>query len=1006
MRLIQNLSIKYKLILAIMSTVVVSLLLVGSGVIIGGQQLSKKSMTEQLMAVSRILADRSTAALSFDDRKAATEILSALDQESTVVLACIYDRSQSLFATYTGDGPQNCPEKPQRDGHQFLSGHFELYQSVMLEGESIGTVYFRATLRELDERLVRSIILVMSIVLLACIVAYLMANKQQATISKPILELADIARQISTRADYSVRAPQGADNEMGTLNRAFNNMLEQIHKREVARDVAEQALKEKENNLAITLNSIGDAVIATDAEGCITRMNPVAEQLTGWSFEEAQGCALKTIFPIIHATTLESIENPIEKVIATGETVYLSNHTTLIARDGTKYQIADSAAPIRNEDAKVIGMVLVFNDITEQYRLRQAAAKSERDMKAVMDNTPAVIYAKDTEGKYIFINRQYEALFHIKHKDIIGRTDHDIFPADFADEFQRNDKAVLAAGHALESEEIAPHEGGPRSYIAIKFPLFNDDNKVYAVCGISTDITERKKQEEQLRRSQKMDALGKLTGGVAHDYNNLLGIISGYAEQLNEHLADEPKLAKYARDIQHAARRGAKLTKKLLAFSHHKAPDEEVLDINALLSEQQLMLEKTLTARIKLVFELADDLWPVCLDSGDLEDTIINMSINAMHAMHAVGELTIQTRNERLNELDAGQVNLDAGDYVLISITDTGSGMDEATKEKIFDPFYSTKGEQGTGLGLSQVYGFIERSGGAIKVYTEPGHGTRFSLYFPRSHHSVTAVHSPTESAVRNLQGSETLLVVDDEQAMAELVYDILTAQGYRVFTAGDGEQALAVLEKENIDLMISDVIMPNLDGYQLATHVQQLYPHIKIQMTSGFADNRHSSMEDDTLHQNILYKPYRSKKLLEHVRNLLDKDRVKVNLAGRTILVVDDEEDFQELFKLILERLGCKTVLSGNGDEAIALYRQSLDSSEPVDAVILDLNLPGGMGGREVAATILAMDPHARIIVASGHTEGPEMTRYQDYGFSGALEKNFDQKDLKQVLEQVLSTG
>jgi len=1004
MRLIKNSSIKYKLLLAIMSTVTVSLLLVGSAVIVGERYLSKKSMAEQLLTVSRILADRSTAALSFDDQKSAMEILSALDQEPTVVLACIYDHTQTLFATYAGNGPKNCSENPQGDGYQFLDNHFELYQSIELEGETIGTVYLRASLHELNERLLRFIMLSISIISIAGIIAYLMANKQQAAISKPIFELADIARQISARADYSVRAPLGENNEIGALNAAFNNMLEQIRKREVAQDVANQALIEKENNLAITLDSIADAVITADAEGCITRMNPVAEQLTGWSFHEAKGCALKTIFPIIHAATHKAIENPIEKVIATGETVYLSNHTTLVARDGTEYQIADSAAPIRNEDSKIIGMVLVFNDITEQYQLRQAAAKIERDMKAVMDNTPAVIYAKDTDGRYIFINRQFEALFQTRRESTIGKTDHDIFPADVADEFQRNDKAVLDAGHALETEETVTHEGGFHSYISTNFPLFDDDNKIYAVCGISTDITERKKQEEQLRRSQKMDALGKLTGGVAHDYNNLLGIILGYAEQLNERLVDEPRLAKYAHDIHHAALRGAKLTNKLLAFSHHKEPDAEHLDINTLLLEQQLMLEKTLTARIKLVFDLADDLWPAFLDGGDLEDTIINMSINAMHAMRETGVLTIRTRNENLSTLDTTLINLDAGDYVLVSITDTGCGMDEATKEKIFDPFYSTKGEKGTGLGLSQVYGFIERSGGAIKVYTEPGNGSSFSLYFPRSFQSVATQRAPAKSQGYNLQGSETLLVVDDEKAMAELAREILTAHGYHVFIANDGEQAISILEKDNIDLLISDVIMPNLDGYQLANHVQQHFPHIKIQLASGFADSRHSNIHDDTLRQNMLHKPYGSKLLLERVRKLLDADSVIVKLAGCTILVVDDEKDLQDLFKLNLERLGCKTVLSGNGDDAIAIYRQLLESSEPVDAVILDLNLPGGKNGKEVADSIRVMDPHARIIVASGHSEGPEMTRYQDYGFNGALEKTFNRGILKQVLEQVLS--
>jgi len=769
------------------------------------------------------------------------------------------------------------------------------------------------------------------------------------------------------------------------------------------RKQTEKSLKEREQNLKVTLNSIADAVIATNVEGNITRMNAVAEQLTGWSFKEAQGQPLKSIFTIINASTRKPVTHPVDKVLTNGEIVSLSNHTTLISKDGTEYQIADSAAPIR-DDEHILGMVLVFNDVTEQYQLRQAASKSERDLQAIMDHSPAIISVKDTYGCFTFVNQQFEKLFNKKRKDIIGKTLYDIYSKDLADEMQGNDKAVLEAGHALESEEVRSLDDGLHTYVSIKFPIFDDTDNIYGVCSISTDITERRRQEEQLRRSQKMDALGKLTGGIAHDYNNLLGIIQGYAEQLNGHLSHEPKLAKYAMDIHHAAERGAKLTKKLLAFSQQKAPDATILDINNLLHEQHLMLEKTLTARIKLVLDLAEDLWPVELDSGDLEDAIVNMSINAQHAMKSGGQLTIRTINEQIREMDAKLLHMQTGDYVKLSITDTGCGMDEATKERIFDPFYTTKGDRGTGLGLSQVYGFVERSGGAIKAYSDPGHGSCFILYFPRNHKTVTKMKTPTIDTVHSLQGNETLLVVDDERAMVELAHDILVTQGYRVLTADDGEQALAVLEKETVELIISDVIMPNVDGYQLAAIVKQRYPDIKLQIVSGFADDRHNNIADDELYKNMLYKPYASKTLLVRVRSLLDEANTKDSLTSRTIMVVDDEEDMRELFKLNLEKLGCKTIPASNGDEAIALFRQSSKSGESIDAIIMDLSFPDGQSGQDIAKDIRAIDPNARMIVASGHTEGQEMTHYQDYGFNGAIEKNFNREKIKRVLTQVLS--
>ncbi|MBL4608746.1 MAG: PAS domain-containing protein, partial [Pseudomonadales bacterium] len=323
------------------------------------------------------------------------------------------------------------------------------------------------------------------------------------------------------------------------------------------------------------------AVIATNSEGCVTRMNPVAEQLTGWPLQEAKGLSVKSIFRIIDASTREPIENPIEKVLSTGETVYLSNHTTLIARDATEYHIADSAAPIRNGGEEIQGMVLIFNDVTEQYRLRQAVRNSQRDLQAIMDNSPTAIYVCDLQGCFTFINQAFETLLESHREDIIGKTLHEVFLKPVADQMQSEDRTVMDAEHVVESEGITFRDDG-RSYVTTKFPMFDDCHRVYAVCSLSVDVTERKHQEEQLRRSQKMDALGKLTGGIAHDYNNMLGVILGYSELLHDRLDHEPQLKEYAQIIQRSAERGATLTQKLLTFTRFKSQASNVQDINEL----------------------------------------------------------------------------------------------------------------------------------------------------------------------------------------------------------------------------------------------------------------------------------------------------------------------------------------------------------------------------------------------------------------------------------------
>ena len=390
-------------------------------------------------------------------------------------------------------------------------------------------------------------------------------------------------------------------------------------------------------------------------------------------------------------------------------------------------------------------------------------------------------------------------------------------------------------------------------------------------------VEERDAKEKQAReillRTQKMESLGKLTGGVAHDYNNILNIISGYAELLNVDLNTDPKLSKYVHAIQHASERGSKLTRKLLDISRKKTTEARKLNINELLREMQQLIEKTLTARIELKLELEENLWDVWLDSSDMEDALINMSINAMHAMEGPGRLTIGTSNQSLNALDAHVLQVDEGDFVVLRITDTGRGMDQATRDRIFEPFYTTKGENGTGLGLSQVYGFIDRSGGAIKVYSEIDKGSSFVIYFPRClQEENEETEQQTEKNEASLYGEESILIVDDETALLDMCSEILRNKGYRIFCASNTEQAIELLAQEKIDLMLSDIVMPGKDGYQLADYVLEKYPHIKIQLVSGFSDNRHQNMTNSELHENIIYKPYNSHDLLSRIRSLLDQ--------------------------------------------------------------------------------------------------------------------------------------
>jgi PAS domain S-box-containing protein len=650
-----------------------------------------------------------------------------------------------------------------------------------------------------------------------------------------------------------------------------------------------------------------------------------------------------------------------------------------------------------------------WRNIADKQHAQQALLLHETEQSEILGTIVDSVITINESGKILTFNKAAELMFGYSSVEIIGKNIKKLMPNSVAEEHDNYIQTYLTTGKSNIIGDTREVEGQrknkkifPMRISIAELPKNNLGQRRFI--GSCQDLTFIKNQEEQLRRSQKMDALGKLTGGIAHDYNNILGIILGYAEQLTEHLTEDTKLSKYALNIQHAAERGSKLTKKLLSFSKNKTHDATIVNINAILHEQSLMVEKTIMSRIKLDYKLDENLWSVKLDIGDLEDAIVNMSINAMHAMPSGGILTFRTSNEQLSVVEATKINLTPGDYVLLSITDTGYGMDSITKEKIFDPFFTTKGEQGTGLGLSQVYGFIERSNGWIKAYSELGHGSRFALYFPRCYQSTTEKSKFIQKEMQNLHGNETILIVDDEQAMLELAQEILIAKGYQVRLANNGIQALSILEKEAIDLVVSDVIMPEMDGYQLAANIQELYPDLKIQMVTGFADDRNKNNFNLNLNK-ILYKPYTSKKLLEKIRNLLDQNNKtkNSNLSGYTIMVMDDEDSMLELFKINLNKLGCDFILASNPLEAISLFNESLNNGKQIDVIILDLSIPGSIGGKELAEELLNIDPKIKMIVSSGHTEALEMTDYKKYGFKAALEKNHNRKILRKTLEQVL---
>ncbi|MBV1916293.1 MAG: PAS domain S-box protein [Pseudomonadales bacterium] len=1047
------------------------------------------------------------------------------------------------------------------------------------------------------------------------------------------------------------RSADISGNKNGLLYTRSNKFIER-KQRNLTSVVEQIALREQ--GLSLMLHSIADAVIVTDTEERIVRMNPVAEDITSCKFKDAEGQFLEKLFSVIDTGTREKMTNPVAEALSTGKTVNLSNHTLVIPKNGQEYQISDSAAPIINEADEIVGVILVFRDVTETFRLQQSIFERNQLLEAVMNNMPALLYIKDIKGRFLNVNRSFEGAFEIKNDDVVGKTDQDLFDKDMADDFQGEDqkvidtgetiswqneaksaeglrkyltikfplydlndeiyavcgmstditdqirllkqleeskknlqaiidhapaviyirdlqghfllanknlsemmqmpleeivgqnsydvmdsdsadqhlqheKIVIESGMAQEFIEQFPQKDGVHHFLSVKYPLFDENNNIYAVGGIGTDITERFKLEQSIRKSeqhmrlyrdqnplafiewnprlevvdwnpaaeklfgyskaealgrtanelilpehlheyidaltevlisqsggessfnenvtragkliycqwqntpitdesgivvgvaslirdmseqqkmeeelkaqeveqhqilnhivdgvitidesgtilsfnhsaetlfgygseevigsninmlmpepdrsqhdsylhsyvetgtakvigfnrvvrgqrknsdtfsmrlsvaelpvsvagrrrfvgscmdvteleqrelqlqqiQKMEALGKLTGGIAHDYNNMLGVILGYVDLLEGKLK-QPDVIRYVKQIQKAGQRGANLTSKLLSFSRKKAIESEVVDINLLLEEERDMLQKTLTPRIELRMDLQDEIWPVWIDKGEFEDALLNLSINAMDAMRGTGKLKLSTANQTLDEAEASELGVSPGDYIAFAIEDSGCGMSAAVSSRVFDPFFSTKGESGTGLGLSQVYGFVQRSNGAIWIDSLPSLGSRFELFFPRYFSDETKYEVIQQFSAKEITGDETILIVDDEPAIRDISRELLTDKGYKVLCVGNGKEALEVLQNTDVDLLISDVIMPGMDGYQLARKVKLQFPHVKIQLVSGFTGDYQPDEMDLNLQQSLLTKPVGSVMLLQRIRWLLDEN-------------------------------------------------------------------------------------------------------------------------------------
>ncbi|MFP2900125.1 PAS domain-containing protein [Corallococcus sp. 4LFB] len=663
---------------------------------------------------------------------------------------------------------------------------------------------------------------------------------------------------------------------------------------------------------------------------------------------------------------------------------------------------------------KALAELKQANETLEQ---RVAQRTRERDRVWNVSQDLLVVESLD-EGKLLSVNPAWTRMLGWTEEELLGRTSQWLErPEDSAR--SRGEVARLAGGNPtlnFESAYRCKHGGYRRiSWTAVPVP---EDGVLYAS---GRDVTEQRQAEDQLRQAQKMEAVGKLTGGVAHDFNNLLQVVGGNLQLLQRDVAGNERGLQRVRSALGAVERGARLSGQLLAFSRRQPLEPRSLSLGRLVQGMDDLLRRALGEDVEVETVISGGLWNTLADPHQLENVILNLAINARDAMRGSGKLTLELSNASLDDHYA-QAHPDvlAGPYVLLAVSDTGGGMTPEVLERAFEPFFTTKQEgRGTGLGLSMVYGFVKQSGGHVQLYSELGHGTTVKVYLPRAFQPEAPVTEVVTGPVEG--GRETILAVEDDADVRATVVELLTELGYRVLRAVDGQSALSILQSGvAVDLLFTDVVMPGpVRSPELARRAKALQPDIEVLFTSGYTENAivHGGRLDPGV--NLLSKPYRREDLARKVRALLDPRQQRLltpklqwperaveapaaaqEAARRMhVLLVEDDEDIRASASELLGLLGHAVMPVASAEEArVAL------AAEPFDVLFTDVTLPG-MSGVDLAREVALRKPAMRIIIASGHGRAALDGDPRQWLGVVVLPKPYALPQLQQALAQVAAT-
>jgi PAS domain S-box-containing protein len=743
-----------------------------------------------------------------------------------------------------------------------------------------------------------------------------------------------------------------------------------------------EAAQTSDGRYQLLVEAITDyAIYMLDREGRVTSWNPGARRFKGYEADEIIGRHFSTFY-----TDAERAQNVPAQALAEAErTGRFEREGWRVRKDGTHFWAHVVIDAIRSPEGALIGFAKITRDLTERRAAEKKLRESEEQFRLLVQSvTDYAIYMLDAGGHVASWNTGAQHIKGYAPEEIIGRHFSEFYTeADRAAGLPRIGLETATRNGRWEHEGQRIRKDGTAFWAHVVIDAIRDDaGKLLGFAKVTRDITERREAEAALRaaqattiRSQKLEAIGQLTGGVAHDFNNLLQVISGNLQLLSKDIAGNARAELRVQNALGSVARGSKLASQLLAFARRQPLEPRVVNAGRLIKNMDEMLRRALGGEIEVETVVAGGLWNSLVDPDQLENAVLNLAINARDAMNGEGRLTIEASNAFLDDEYVRQHDeLSAGQYVMIAVTDTGTGIPPDILERVYEPFFTTKAEdKGTGLGLAMVYGFLKQSGGHVKIYSEVGAGTTVKLYFPREVAGEDTLVGAPSGEVRG--GEETVLVVEDDDEVREVAVSMLTELGYRVVKARDAASALVVVDSGiPIDLIFTDVMMPgSLRSPDLARKAKERLPNVAVLFTSGYTQNAivHGGRLDPGVE--LLAKPYTREALARKIRHVLANQAQRRVAQGSqhsanektfkdaTVLLVEDDDLIRLTTTEMLSDIGCKVKEASTAQEALKILDE-----QPVDILLTDVGLPG-VSGLQLARDVYARRPDLCLVLATG---------------------------------------